>query len=408
MVLPLQGMRVVELGAWVVGPTCARVLGELGADVIKVEEPAGGDPARGVISPQVLAQGGRDVGPVSPWWEQWNSSKRSIAVDLNQAAGREIIYKLVKTSDVFITNLRASVVDRLGVDYETLAEVNPRIVYAQNTGFGPRGPDKNRAAFDDTTFWIRSGIMSTLGEPGAPPVPLRGAMGDVSTALFLAGAIITALLARERFGFGQKIDISLLASGMWVAGEDIQRRLVWEWEENLKFSRNNAPNPLRNTYQTKDGKWIFFMMLQTDRFWHPLCQAIEREDVEKDPRFDSHQNRVRNRQLLISILGEVIATRTRAEWAPRFDRFGLVWEPETTIPEVLADPQVAENDYIAALEHPSGKPVRLLRLPFQFTQMDVRPRSLAPELGQHTEEVLLEMGYSWDELSQLKEQKVII
>jgi formyl-CoA transferase len=408
MVLPLEGIKVIELGAWVVGPTCARALGELGADVIKVEDPAGGDPARGVVSPQVLAQGSRDVGPVSPWWEQWNSSKKSIAVDLTQPAGREIIYKLVKTSDVFITNLRASVVDQLGVNYETLVKVNPRIIYAQNTGFGLRGPDRNRAAFDDTTFWIRSGIMSTLGEPGAPPVPLRGAMGDVSTALFLAGAIVIALLARERLGFGQKIDISLLSSGMWVAGEDIQRRLIWEWEENTKFSRKNAPNPLRNTYQTKDRKWIFFMMLQTDRFWRPLCQAIEREDLEKDPRFDSHQKRVRNRQLLISILDEVIAAKTRAEWAPRFDRFGLLWEPETTIPEALADPQVTENDYIAQLEHPSGKPVRLLRLPFQFTRMDVRPRSLAPELGQHTEEVLLEMGYSWDELSQLKEQNVII
>jgi len=409
MVLPLDGIKVIELGAWVVGPTCTRVLGEMGADVIKVEDPEGGDPARGVISPRALAAGGRRTFNISPWWEHWNSSKRAITLDLKQEAGREILYALVQKADIFVTNLRATVVDRLGIDYETVAGINPKIIYAQNTGFGPEGPQRNRAAFDDTTFWIRSGIMSTLGEPGNPPVPLRGAMGDLTTAVFLAGAIVTALYARERFGFGQKIDISLLSSGMWVAGEDIQRKLIFgDFERNEKFSRENAPNPFRNTYQTKDKKWIFFMMLQTDRYWIPFCKAVERKELEDDPRFDTHQKRVQNRKQLITLLDEIIATRTRDEWAKRFDQYELVWEPETTIPEVLVDPQVSENDLVAEIDHPSGQKIKMMRLPFQFSRTDLRPRTTAPELGQHTEEVLLEAGYSWEQITKLKENRIII
>jgi len=407
MVLPLEGIKVIELGHWVLGPTCARVLGELGADVIKVEDPRGGDPVRGLLPPQLMSE--RGLGPVNPFWEQWNGSKRAIAVDLNQEAGREIIYKLVKTSDVFLTNFRPAIVDRFALDYESVAKINPKIIYAQATGFGTKGPDRNRRSFDETAFWMRSGIMSTLGEPDAPPVPLRGAMGDLTTAVFLAGAIVTALLTRDRFGFGQKVDASLMSAGMWVAGVDVQQRLSWgEREKNPKYARKSTTNPLRNTYQTKDKKWLFFMMMETDRFWPSVCKAIEREELEKDPRFDSHRKRVENSQLIISILDETLATKTLSEWRERFEQQGLIWEPETTVPEVLADPQVAENDYIAEVEHPSGNLMKLLCVPFQFSETSIRPRKAAPELGQHTEEVLLEMGYDWDQLSQLKEQKVIL
>jgi crotonobetainyl-CoA:carnitine CoA-transferase CaiB-like acyl-CoA transferase len=407
MVLPLQGIKVIELCHWVLGPTCTRVLGELGADVIKVEDPRGGDPVRGLLPPQAMVDSG--LGSVNPFWEQWNGSKRAIAVDLNQDSGKEIVYRLAESSDVFVTNFRAAVVDKLSMDYETVVKINPKIIYAQATGFGTKGPDRDRAAFDDTVFWIRAGIMSTLGEPDAPPVPLRGAMGDLSTAIFLAGAIVTALFARDRYGFGQKIDISLMSSGMWVAGEDMQRRLTWgERVGNRKFARKKAPNPLRNTYQTKDKKWLFFMMLQTDRFWPAVCKALEREDLENDPRFDSHQKRVENSQLIISILDEILATRTLAEWAERFEQNDLVWEPETTISEVVNDPQVAANDLVAEVEHPSGDLFKLLRIPFQFSETPINPKSPAPELGQHTEEVLLDMGYDWNQLSQLKEQKVIL
>jgi len=407
LVLPLDGIKVVELCHWVLGPTCGRILGELGADVIKIEDPAGGDPVRGLLPPSLVSE--RGLAPVNPFWEQWNGSKRAVAIDLQQGAGRDIVYDLTRRADVFLTNFRAAVVDRFGLDYDTVANINPRIVYAQATGFGMKGPDRDRAAFDDTVFWIRSGIMSTLGEPDAPPVPLRGAMGDLTSAVMLAGAIGTALLARDRYGMGQKVDISLLSAGMWVAGEDIQRRLTWgDRGGNRKYARRSAPNPLRNTYQTRDGRWLFFMMLQTDRFWPAVCRALDRPDLEADPRFDSHEKRVAAHREIIEILDRVLATRTLEEWAPRFEEYGLVWEPETTIAEVLADPQVIKNDLVAEMPHPSGERMKLLRIPYQFSQSPVGPRSTAPELGQHTEEVLLELGYEWDRIAQLKEQGVIL
>jgi len=405
--LPLEGIRVVEFGAWVVGPTCARILGELGADVIKVENPDGGDPARGVHSPTLVAQRGQ--GNISPWLELWNGSKRSIAIDLNQEAGKEVVNKLIEKADILVTNMRASAVDKLGINYESVKKINPRLFYAQNTGFGLKGPDRDRRAFDDTAFWIRSGIMSTLGEPQGPPTPLRGSMGDLSTAIFLVCAILTAIIARDKSGIGQKIDISLMGSGMWVAGDDMQRRLIFgEPETNPKLARESTTNPFRNTYQTKDNRWVFFMMLQTDRFWPSVCKAIEREDLAEDPRFDSHQKRVANSPLIISMLDEAIATKTLAEWKERFEQYDLIWEAETTIPEVLADPQVSANNFVDEVDHPSGKPIQIVSLPFKFSETPIGPRRAAPELGQHTEEVLLEIGYDWNQLSKLKEQKVII
>jgi len=402
MVLPLDGIKVVELGIWVAGPTCARVLGELGADVIKIENPRGGDPARGVVS------AGAEKDSVNPLWELYNGSKRSIAIDLTQAAGKEIVYKLVKASDVLVTNMRPGALERLALDYETVAKINPRIIYAQNTGFGIKGPDRDRPAFDSNGFWIRSGIMSTLGQPDSPPVPLRGAMGDLPTALFLVAAIGMAILAREKLGVGQKIDISLMSSGMWVAAEDIQQRLIWgERADNQKHSREKVSNPLWNIYRTKD-KWFELILLETERFWPPFCKAIEREDLEKDPRFDTDQKRAKNNELLISIIDEVLATRTMKEWGERFDQYGLVWAAETPIAEVLADPQVSQNGFIAEVQPPSDNSFKLLRIPFQFSKTPVQPRKVAPKLGQHTEEVLLELGYDRTQLSRLKGQGVIV
>lgn len=405
--LPLEGIKVIELCHWVLGPTCCRVLGEMGADVIKIEDPKGGDPVRGLLPPNVMAEQG--LGSINPFWEQWNGSKRAIVIDLSKETGREVADNLLRQADVFVTNFRPKVVDRFGLDYQGVAGINPTIIYAQATGFGPMGSDRDRAAFDDTVFWIRAGIMSTLGEPDTPPVPLRGAMGDLTSAVFLAGAIVTALFARDRSGLGQKVDISLLSTGMWVAGEDIQRRLTWgERSGNRKYARKEAPNPLRNTYQTADGKWVFFMMLQTDRYWPAVCRAIGREDLEDDSRFDSHQKRVQNHRGIIALLDEILATRTLDEWAERFEEYGLVWESETTIAEVVADPQVAVNDLVAQLPHPSGEMMQLLCLPFQFSNTPIGPRTPAPEFGQHTEEVLLELGYNWDDLAQMKEQGTIL
>jgi len=336
-----------------------------------------------------------------------NRNKRGLAINLKQEHGKQIIRKLIETTDVFVTNLRLPAVNRLGLDYESVSKINPLIIYAQATGFGLKGPDRDRPGFDETAFWTRAGIMSILGEPDCPPVPLRGAMGDFPTGTFLAGGVVLALLVREKSGVGQRVDISLLSSGMWVNSFDIQTVLATGIIPE-KRARKRVSNPLYTTYQTKDGKWFQFQMLQTDRYWPSVCKSIDREDLEKDPRFDSHQKQVESSEMVISILSEAIATRTLEEWKDLFNENGLIWEPETTIPEVVADPQVSENEYVVELPHPVLGPIKLLSTPVKFSKIPIRPRFPAPELGEHTEEILLETGYSWDDIAKLKEAGAII
>jgi len=403
MTLPLEEIKVIELANWVFGSSCSAILGEWGADVIKIENPDGGDALRGTFTTGI-----RPYQEFNFLFELCNQNKRGMAVDLKHQSGKEILHKLVKESDIFVTNMRPGIASRLAVDYETLKEINPRIIYAQASGYGPEGPDKDKPAFDEIAFWMRSGIMSLLGEPDSLPVPLHGAMGDLTSAGFLAGAVALALLARERFGFGQRVDVSLLAAGMWVAGFDAQTTLS-TGQDVKKRSRNSTGNPLYNIYQTKDGKWLFFAMLQTDPYWSNLCRAVGwEEDIEKDLRFDTHQKRCQNNEIVISMLDETLATRTRAEWTEIFNRYGLIWDIEPTLSEVLSDPQVVENNNIAEMNHPARGNVKLVSTPFQFSKMPTQPRRCAPQLGEHTEEILLEMGYSWDDISQLKEEGAIL
>jgi len=400
-VLALQGIKVLELSSWIFGPACGAILGEWGADVTKIENPEGGDATRGI-----LATGLRSVQEYNYIFELCNRNKRGIAVNLDIEKGREILHKLVEKSDVFVTNLLPGIARKLASDYETVSGINPKIIYAQASGYGPEGPDKYKPGFDEVAFWARSGIMSLMGEPDSPPVPLRGAMGDLTGAAFLAGAIALALLARERFGLGQRVDVSLLASGLWVGGYDVQAALS-TGQDSERRSRRTIGNPLYNTYQTKDSKWLFFAMLQTDRYWRDVCKALGREDLENDARFDSHVKRCQNSAVLISILDEVLATKTRAEWATVFNQHKMVWDPEPLLSEVLSDPQVLANKYIAELNHPTYGKLKLVGTPFQFDKMPTQPRRHAPQLGEHTEEILLEIGYDWDEILRLKDSSAI-
>jgi len=398
--MALSGIKVVEVSTWAAGPSCGMWLAENGADVVRVE-PIEGDPVRGIMQSGVI--------PVTDFnwmFELWNRSKRCIAIDLRQESGQDIVHELVKKADVFLANLRPGTLKRAGLDYETLSELNPRLIYANITGYGRKGPGVEWPAFDETAFWARSGIMATMGEPDAPAVPLRGAMGDHTTGIFALGGIALALYVREKTGRGQRVDLSLLGNGMWVAGVDIQGALVYGMEVG-RFSRKTMGNALYNTYQSKDGKWFQLQMLQTDRYWPGVCKAVGREDLEHDPRFDSHQKRVDNNVELIETLDEELAKKDRDEWGPLFDQNGVVWGPAHSPMEVINDPCVLENDYIVEYEHFSHGKVKGIRCPVQLSENPTRTPSGAAEYGQHTEEVLLEMGYSWDDISKLKDDKVI-
>lgn len=398
--MALSGIKVVEVSIWVAGPSCGVWLAENGADVIRVE-PIEGDPVRG------FAQWGIIPETDFNWlWEMWNRSKRGIALDLRQEEGRKVVHKLVTQADVFLANLRPHTLKRANLDYETLSQLNPRLIYAHITGYGPSGPGAAWPAFDDLAFWARGGIGSVLGEPGETYVNLRGSMGDHATGMNLLAGIALALYARERTGRGQRVDASLLGSGMWMNAQDIQAALSYNYELE-KPSRKTATNPLFNTYQCKDGKWVVFDMPDSDRYWSGFCKALGKEDLEHDTRFDSFEKRMENSKKLLAIIEEIIAARNRDELEPLFHENGLVWGRVQTPMEVTQDPCAWDNGYIVEYEHSSRGKIKGLTCPVRLSQNPTRTPRSAPEFNQHTEEILRKIGYSPDDIGKLKEKKVI-
>ncbi|HEX77392.1 MAG TPA: CoA transferase [Dehalococcoidia bacterium] len=399
---PLEGVKVVDLTTWAAAPAACQLLGDWGADVVKIEHPAGGDPARGWSGPGWLPPC-----PLFPGWEADNRNKRSIALDLYKEKGRQVAYKLVKGANIFVSNLQEPSLKRAGMDYETLKQINPKIIYAHLTGYGTKGPSREKPGYDYSAFWASSGIMSTIGEPEAPPAFQRPAMGDHMTSLAFAGGILAALYAQEKHGIGQRVDTSLMNTGMWITDWQGQAVLL-SGQDIQRVSRRDMPNPMFNIYRAKDGRWCIFTMLFPERFWPLMCKALGIEHLEHDPRFDTTEKRAQNKEELLKILDEVFATKTLEEWVPRFDENELVWAYVHTIKSALEDPQSASNDFVVELEHPTQGKIKSVNSPVRFSETPHSIRMAAPLLGQHTEEVLLELGYSWEEISQLKDEGVIL
>ncbi len=263
---PLSGIKVVELAMWVAGPSCSAVLGDWGADVIKLEDPKGGDPIRGAITTRAMTST-----RVVPPYELDNRNKRSVTVDLRRAEGVEFAMCIIERADVFITSLRVDTLARMKLDYASMASINPRLVYASLNGYGHRGPDRNRPAFDYAAAWARSGIMHTVAEPGTAPPAQRPGMIDHAAGLGLAGAISAALLQRVRTGRGCEVNISLFQMGLWMNAADLTIGLI-TGKAPEQESRSERTNPMWNSYQCKDGKWVYFVMIQSDKHWGDFCR----------------------------------------------------------------------------------------------------------------------------------------
>ena len=398
---PLDGVRVLELGIWVAVPSGAAVLADWGARVVKIEPPEG-DPLRGLAATGLVPY----QPEVNPAFQLDNRGKRSITLDLRRAEGRRVAHALAARSDVFLTNLRRQKLAGLGMDYATLGRVNPRLVHASLTGYGKEGPERERAAFDYAAFWARAGIMASLGEPEGPPPTQRPGMGDHMTGLGLAGAIAAALFARERSGVGQEIHMSLFQSGMWMLASDIQAALTTGYC-HTPGGRRAAPNPLFNFYRTRDGRWLHLVMLQPDRHWDAFCGAIGRPDLHADPRFATAPVRFQHCRELIAILDPLFAEHTLAEWAAALDGAGCYWGKVQTVEEVAGDPQAEAIGAFAETALPDGRPLRIVNSPVAFAATPAAVAGPAPELGQHTEEVLLEAGFGWDDIARLKDAGVL-
>jgi crotonobetainyl-CoA:carnitine CoA-transferase CaiB-like acyl-CoA transferase len=398
----LNGVKVIELGIWVAAPAAAAILADWGAEVIKIEEPESGDPLRGL--------GATGLVPIdlaaNPAFTLDNRGKKGMALNLHRRGAIKVLKDLVAQADVFLSNLRTAALQRLGLTYAQLQEVNPRLIYAGCTGYGVEGPDRDRAAFDYAAFWARAGVMAALGEPGQPPPTQRPGMGDHTTALAIAGAIAAALFAREKTGRGQEIRLSLLRTGIWFQGTDVQVCLETR-QDTPPRGRRNAPNPLFTAYQTKDGRWLHLVMLQPDRHWPDFCRAIGHEEFILDHRFITVRERMENAATLVAMLDSLMASKTLDEWGAIFDRHGVFWGKVQSVGEVVRDVQARASGAFRKVKLGSGEEIEVVASPADFTDTPAEVRGPAPELGQHTEEILLSLGYSWEEIAALKDTGTI-
>ena len=393
----LAGVRVVEVAAWTFVPISGAVLAEWGADVIKIEHPETGDPQRGLVSSGLVP----GAGGVNFMFEIPNRGKRSVALDLSTDTGRELLYRLVETADVFVTNYLPDVRARLKIDVDDIRARNPNIIYVRGTGQGTRGAEAGRGGFDGATFWARAGLAMAFTPANAEwPVDQRPAFGDVLGGLTIAGGIAAALARRERTGTPSVVDVSLLGLGLWSLGPDVTSAKLYEGVEIPTFDRDSTPNPLVGTYPTKDGRFITIILLQADRFWPDLCEHLDRPDLVDDPRFANAAARYENRRECIQELRAIFRSRTYEEWRERLQTLAGVWAPVQTPLELHDDPQVAANGFLEPIATDSGE-FRLPANPVQFDEMPAQVNR-APEHGEHTDEVLLELGLSYDEILEHK------
>jgi crotonobetainyl-CoA:carnitine CoA-transferase CaiB-like acyl-CoA transferase len=394
----LKGVRVVEVAQYVFVPVATGVLAEWGADVIKVEPPAGGDAYRGLRSTGNLAI----AGPVNYAIQHANRGKRSIGIDLRSDTGHALFGELLKGADVLLTNLLPESRTRLRLEVEDVRAYNPALIYGRGTGLGERGAQRNRGGFDHAVYWGRSGAQHGATPPGAErPSPMpSGAYGDSTGGLVLAGAIGTALYRRERTGEPSVVDLSLLGLGMWSMASAITGAMM-NREPARPLDRIPAVNPLTGTYRTADGRWLLLGALQGFPHWPSLCRCVGHPEWIGDERFATREQFDAHLDRVAELLETLFESAPLEHWREALADFDAVWDVVQDTLEVARDPQAVANGYVAELDAPDGGSFELVATPVQFDEREARPRP-APEAGQHTEEILLELGMDWDRIAELR------
>jgi len=394
----LDGVRVVEVSMYAFAPSCAAVLADWGADVIKVVPPTVADP---MVSPTII--GGLpkvDVG-VAFMWEITNRGKRCVAVDLTTADGRDIVHRLVAKADVFITNLLPNARQRFALDVAELQAITPDLIYARATGHGPAGPEADAGGFDHTDFWARTGMGHAASMVADEFVPQPGpALGDLASGAFLAGGIAAALFRRSRTGQGAVVDVSLLSSGMWMFSPGIVASQLFGVEAIPRLRHAHQPNPLVAAYTTADGRQVYLAGVQTDAHFANFCEVVERPDLLTDERFATGPARLANATACIAELDAIFAARTLGDWLPLLETLSTPWSLIQTAAEAATDAQVAANHMVVDV----AKGDLIYPLVASPAQFDGVAPSLtpAPAHGEHTDEVLTEFGLDYDRIIDLK------
>lgn len=402
---PLSGVRVLEVASHVFVPIAGGVLSEWGAQVIKIEHPVTGDPYRGLVTAGLhkLYDG------VDPSFQFTNRGKQSVAIDIKHPEGRELVYRLARECDVFLTNFRPDARGRLGIEYEDIRGHNLSVIYVRGSGYGARGPDRQRGGYDAAAYWARAGFAEMFTPQGAEhPTMQRPAFGDVVGGLTIAGAISAALYGRAQTGEGSVVDVSLLAMGLWQLQPDVTHARLdpGHGGKGAVRDRKATWNPLSGTYRTRDGRFVILVMLDADRYWADFCAVVGHPEWTADPRFTDMDARKANARACVEMLDDLFATRDYADWCETLSALKGVWAPMQTPAEVHDDAQVQANDYLAQVEMANGSSLTLVTAPVQFGERPAAP-TRAPEHGEHTESALLDLGLSWDEISALKEKGAV-
>jgi crotonobetainyl-CoA:carnitine CoA-transferase CaiB-like acyl-CoA transferase len=400
---PMQGVKVLEVAQFTFTPSAGAVLADWGADVIKVEHAVTGDAQRGLK----LGVGSAAAGSFQPLMEHPNRGKRSIGLALEHPEAREVLYGIAKECDVMLVNFLPASRQKLQIDVEHIRAVNPSIIYARGTAFGNHGDERESGGYDMSGFWIRGGSAWGATPPDSPKIINQpaGAYGDSMGGMTIAGGIAAALFARERTGEPSEIDVSLLSMGTWAMALSIGNALATgELQYPQRFDEVSATfNPLVGTFQTSDGRWINFTMLQAGRYWADTCRHLERPDLIEDPRFATVEALMtpENTAAAAAIISEVMAKKPFDEWVERFRTLEGQWAPMQNPLEVAADPQVRANGYIRPVLDADGITRELVANPVQF---DNTPPELTrgPEFAEHTDEILTELGLDMDQILELK------
>ena len=387
---PLSGVRVLDLSAVVSGPLCGQVLGDLGADVLKIESP-GGDATRRLGFP--------DEQGFTGWYLNFNRNKRGLALDLKADGSQEVMLRLARSADVLIENFRPGVADRLGVGYDALRAENPRLIYVAISGFGPDGPYRDLPAYDSVIQGL-AGFMPVQGGEGEPAL-VRSIAADKTSAMTATYAILAALYAREKNGGeGQRIDIPMLDSWAAFILPDVFL------DRSYKDRPEPGPPPnIHRTWATKNGHVV--MMIIEDHQFQAMCRTMDRADLIEDPRCENMIARILNAEELFSEMESELAKWTTEELVSRAREFGAPLAPVNGIPEMMKDPQAIHAGLVMDVDHPEAGGFRYLKNPARFSQTPTSMRAHPPKLGQHNEEILREAGYSTEEITALREAGIL-
>jgi len=389
------GLKVIDCATYIAAPAAATALGDFGAEVIKIERPPHGDPYRyiGLVPGMAVSE--------HPYcWILENRSKRSIALDFGKESARQALYKMLETTDVFITNYQPQLQRKFGLEYETLRAINPRLIYASVTGYGETGEDADTPGYDASAYWARSGLMGIVHNSNADPVSSPCGFGDHPTSMALYGAIVTALYRRQQTGEGMKVSTALIANGAWSNSCQIQGALLGA-KRPERWSRHNAINPLVNHYVTADGKRMLFVFLVPGRDWASLCDAIGQPELAHDPRFTTFPLRTQNSEALVAILDQAIGSQPLTEWRKRFAARDLIWGLVPDLAEAAFDPQLEHAGAIDTIIDFPGGPQKTVSTPMSIAGVLKESPRYAPAIGQHTSELLREAGMSEDEIAQM-------